>query len=602
MPKKNNKLNYWIEREKNNLTVELMKDDEVSREMKRIIENAMETCRKEIESFYTRYANKEGITVAEAKKAVDEFDVLAHQNMAKQYVKNKDFSDKANERLRLYNVTMRINREELLLFALNTHLIAATNDIEHTMNDYLEDGVIREFKRQSGILGNISVKQSDIHAIVNASYYDATWSERLWDNMDDVRKVVDEAVKNTILRGRHPQESVKRLRELTGRSEYEARRLLISEVSRVQTEAKRLSYEEMDILEYKYLAIIDDRTTQTCKSLHGKTFKVSDMKVGVNAPPMHQFCRSTTVPTKRKEEMDWEDEEDGDLFIDDEQIEREADAENEAVLSGIDDIMKRFDRLDNQDIQDVKATINKLEVNRPPKLSEKQQKAFTEKEQKDILDQLNKADNRAIQLFNKYGNADIEVTEDDETIAFYDSEEHKIYINKDYVDYGVAGSDESEYSRVLFHELGHAIDSEYANQIGLGKNMRSSTVMLNDDNKDMSDIARGEWQAYLNDFMAKNDVNEDEAYKMMVEEANTKDMAYWLSVSSTVDGVTKGKRNFGYGHEEEYWEDDYPVGVEIFAELYSLLVTNLKAYEYYKKFFPRTVEIFEKIIDFMLRR
>jgi len=131
MPKKNNKLNYWIEREKNNLTVELMKDDEVSREMKRIIENAMETCRKEIESFYTRYANKEDITVAEAKKAVDEFDVIAHQNMAKQYVKNKDFSDKANERLRLYNVTMRINREELLLSALNTHLIAATNDIEH---------------------------------------------------------------------------------------------------------------------------------------------------------------------------------------------------------------------------------------------------------------------------------------------------------------------------------------------------------------------------------------------------------------------------------------------------------------------------------------
>ncbi len=353
MPKKNNKLNYWIEREKNNLTVELMKDDEVSREMKRIIEHAMETCRKEIESFYTRYANKEGITVAEAKKAVDEFDVLAHQNMAKQYVKNKDFSDKANERLRLYNVTMRINREELLLSALNTHLIAATNDIEHTMNDYLEDGAIREFKRQAGILGNISIKQSDIHAIVNASYYDATWSERLWDNMDDVRKVVDEAVKNTILRGRHPQESVKRLRELTGRSEYEARRLLISEVSRVQTEAKRLSYEEMDILEYKYLAIIDDRTTQTCKSLHGKTFKVSDMKVGVNAPPMHQFCRSTTVPTKRKEEMDWEDEEDGDLFIDDEQIEREADAENDAVLSYIDDIMNRIDNLDDNQIERV---------------------------------------------------------------------------------------------------------------------------------------------------------------------------------------------------------------------------------------------------------
>lgn len=416
MPKKNNKLNYWIEREKNNLTVELMKDDEVSREIKRIIENAMETCRKEIESFYTRYANKEGITVAEAKKAVDEFDVLAHQNMAKQYVKNKDFSDKANERLRLYNVTMRINREELLLSALNTHLIAATNDIEHTMNDYLEDGAIREFKRQAGILGNISIKQSDIHAIVNASYYDATWSERLWDNMDDVRKVVDEAVKNTILRGRHPQESVKRLRELTGRSEYEARRLLISEVSRVQTEAKRLSYEEMDILEYKYLAIIDDRTTQACKSLHGKTFKVSDMKVGVNAPPMHQFCRSTTVPTKRKEEMDWEDEEDGDLFIDDEQIEREADAENDAVLSDIDDIMNRIDNLDDNQIERVD---NKLQ--QAKKLGKKINitDQAIEKVRKIDIPTHNKEENATIQMLHQQLLKDSKENNDSNEVVYF---------------------------------------------------------------------------------------------------------------------------------------------------------------------------------------
>ncbi|RXK19086.1 minor capsid protein [Macrococcus sp. DPC7161] len=357
MPKKNNKINYWEEREKNNLTVELMKDAEVSREMKRILENVMNTCIKEIESFYTRFADKEGITVKEAKKRVDQYDVIAHQNMAKQYVKDKDFTDEANERLRLYNASMRINREQLLLNALNTHMIAATNDIHHVMNDYLEDGAIRELKRQAGLLGNVHVKSTDIKAIVNASYYDATWSERLWSNMDEVRKIVDETVLNTVLRGRHPVESVGKLKELTGRSDYEARRLLISEVSRVQTEAKKLSYDDNDILEYKYLAIIDDRTTHTCKSLHGKVFKVSEMKVGVNAPPMHQFCRSTTIPVKRKESNDWEDE-DGDLFIDDEQIEAEADAENEAVLSDINDILSRLDKMDNNQIKKIE---NKLE-------------------------------------------------------------------------------------------------------------------------------------------------------------------------------------------------------------------------------------------------
>ncbi|HBI0817491.1 TPA: minor capsid protein [Staphylococcus aureus] len=48
--------------------------------------------------------------------------------------------------------------------------------------------------------------------------------------------------------------------------------------------------------EYKYVAKIDSETSKLCHSLNGKIFKVKDMIPGVNAPPMHPWCRSTTVP------------------------------------------------------------------------------------------------------------------------------------------------------------------------------------------------------------------------------------------------------------------------------------------------------------------
>ncbi|WP_113613624.1 minor capsid protein [Staphylococcus aureus] len=48
--------------------------------------------------------------------------------------------------------------------------------------------------------------------------------------------------------------------------------------------------------EYKYVAKIDSKTSKLCHSLNGKVFKVKDMIPGVNAPPMHPWCRSTTVP------------------------------------------------------------------------------------------------------------------------------------------------------------------------------------------------------------------------------------------------------------------------------------------------------------------
>ncbi|MCS5343623.1 minor capsid protein [Staphylococcus aureus] len=48
--------------------------------------------------------------------------------------------------------------------------------------------------------------------------------------------------------------------------------------------------------EYKYVAKIDSKTSKLCHSLNGKILKVKDMIPGVNAPPMHPWCRSTTVP------------------------------------------------------------------------------------------------------------------------------------------------------------------------------------------------------------------------------------------------------------------------------------------------------------------
>ena len=51
-----------------------------------------------------------------------------------------------------------------------------------------------------------------------------------------------------------------------------------------------------DVKEYRYTAILDNRTSEICKGLHGMIFKVKDIEVGVNYPPMHRYCRSSIVP------------------------------------------------------------------------------------------------------------------------------------------------------------------------------------------------------------------------------------------------------------------------------------------------------------------
>ena len=55
-------------------------------------------------------------------------------------------------------------------------------------------------------------------------------------------------------------------------------------------------YKDEGLEEYEYLATLETRTCDICRSLDGKRFKVSEAKSGVNYPLIHPYCRCTTVP------------------------------------------------------------------------------------------------------------------------------------------------------------------------------------------------------------------------------------------------------------------------------------------------------------------
>ena len=111
MPKSSD---YWRKREEENLRKNRVSEAEYARQIQETYEYMLDQIQKEINGFYTRYATKEGITMTEAKRRVDKLDIAAYERKAKKYVATKDFSDQANEEMRIYNLTMKVNRLELL--------------------------------------------------------------------------------------------------------------------------------------------------------------------------------------------------------------------------------------------------------------------------------------------------------------------------------------------------------------------------------------------------------------------------------------------------------------------------------------------------------
>ena len=256
------------------------------------------SCQKEIDSFYGKYARKEGISLAEAKKRVSNLDVKAFERKAAKYVKDKDFSKKANEELRLYNATMKINRLEMLKANIGLEMIAGHDELEKFMGKILKGRTMEELQRQAGILGKtVRNNAKAANAIVNGSFKNGTFSERIWQYQDQMRQDLGGLLQTGLIQGKNPRAIAGDLRKYWfgndprtgGGAEYCMERLMRTELARVQTEAQKQSFERNGFEEYTFHA--NSGCCDDCQSKDGKPFKVKDMMPGLNAAPLHPNCR-----------------------------------------------------------------------------------------------------------------------------------------------------------------------------------------------------------------------------------------------------------------------------------------------------------------------
>ena len=174
---------YWEKREAEALKHYLQEEQEYQAQLRAIYQNMLDAAQKEIDAFYGRYADKEQITLAEAKRRVSKLDIAAYQRKAKRYVADKDFSKQANEEMRLYNLTMKVNRLEMLKANIGLELVAGHNEQEQFMSKILRGRTEEELQRQAGILGKTVRNNAKLaETIPNASFHGATFSERIWGN------------------------------------------------------------------------------------------------------------------------------------------------------------------------------------------------------------------------------------------------------------------------------------------------------------------------------------------------------------------------------------------------------------------------------------
>lgn len=285
---------YWKNREAQQRKYNIQNEAEYQKHIQKIYQNMIDEIEKEINGFYGKYASKEGITMADARKRASKLDMDAYSRKAAKYVKEKNFSSQANEEMRLYNMTMRVNRLELLKAQIGLEMVSGFDELQKYYDEVLTDRTISEFERQAGILGKtIQDNAKAANAIVNASFHNATFSDRIWMYQGMLKNELGSLLQTGLIQGQHPRKLATHLRKRFGVSQSNAELLMTTELARVQTEAQKQSFDRNGFEEYTFLAL--GTACPICRALDEKHFKVTKMLPGTNAPPMHPRCRCSTA-------------------------------------------------------------------------------------------------------------------------------------------------------------------------------------------------------------------------------------------------------------------------------------------------------------------
>lgn len=258
---------------------------------------------RELESYHHRYGNALGLSPKEASLRVSQYDIEAFADKAKRYVQTKDFSDKANRELKMYNYALRARRDELLQASIQLSMLELQAREEAlTERNILKEG-LAEYERQAGIMGmsvpDVETMKQTIKVLSQTSYQGATWSDRIWQRQNILQQHVMNIVEDVALRGKSPLEYVSQLRKVFDVGAYEARRLAVTESCRVQTGVQKEVYLNNDFQYYVWSP--EPSACPICAAMKGQSFRTTDMQPGVNAPPMHPHCHCTTAPDAVKE-------------------------------------------------------------------------------------------------------------------------------------------------------------------------------------------------------------------------------------------------------------------------------------------------------------
>ena len=306
----NKKKDYWQKRFEQLEEAQNRKGAEFMEDVERIYNKAIRETEKEITAWYARFANKEGITLTEAKRLLNSRELKEFRMSVEEYIekgKTLNISDTWAKELERASSKVHVSRLEALKVQMQQQVETLTafkaDEIDKLMKDVYTDSYYKTaFEVQKGIGVGWEVHRLDTDALnkVLAKPWTAdgsNFSQRIWGKQrPELIKYLHDELSINIAQGKDVSELVKKVEKRFNVDRSHAARLVYTEKAYFQSLAQLDSFKELGVEEFEVCATLDNKTSEICQEMDGKHFPLKEFQVGVTAPPFHCYCRTATCP------------------------------------------------------------------------------------------------------------------------------------------------------------------------------------------------------------------------------------------------------------------------------------------------------------------
>ncbi len=304
---------YWQKRSEQIALRQFNKADQYSADLLKEYQAAIQSIQKDIEVFYLRYAEENEVSMAVAKRVLNRKELKDFRLSLEEFItKAKNNADgRWTKQLNTAYYRTRISRFEALQMQIRQQVEMLTasrqQDAEDLLGDVYKDTYYRTlFELQKGTgLGTSFAKIDDqgLQKVLGTEFAGGNWSKRIWGDRDKLTGEIYTKLSQSFIRGDDVHKTAKDIAQRMDVSYSNAKRLVQTETAFFVEQGTMEGYRQSGIVSrYEFLATLDMKTSDICREMDGKVFKVSEQEVGVNCPPLHAHCRSTTVPYFEDEE------------------------------------------------------------------------------------------------------------------------------------------------------------------------------------------------------------------------------------------------------------------------------------------------------------